>query len=245
MTTTVDAAEVEKFDRLAAEWWNPNGKMKPLHKFNPVRLTFLRQTISRHFERDPRGEAPLAGLRILDIGCGAGLLSEPLSRMGAEIVGADAAATNIEVARRHAEHSGVDVDYRNTTAEALAEARETFDVVLAMEIVEHVADVNAFVAACATMVRPGGLTVFATLNRTPKALALAIVAAEYVLRWLPRGTHEFSKFVRPAELEAAFTSNGLSPRDVVGVAYNPLRDEWSIGKDAEVNYMITGVRPLA
>ncbi|WP_108663425.1 bifunctional 2-polyprenyl-6-hydroxyphenol methylase/3-demethylubiquinol 3-O-methyltransferase UbiG [Acuticoccus kandeliae] len=245
MTTTVDAAEVEKFDRLAAGWWDPNGKMKPLHKFNPVRLTFLRQTLSRHFDRDARGEAPLAGLRILDIGCGGGLLSEPLARMGADVVGADAAPMNIAVARRHAEKMGVPVDYRDTTAEALAEAGESFDVVLAMEIVEHVSDVAAFVAACASMVRPGGITIFATLNRTPKSFALAIVGAEYVLRWLPRGTHEFSKFVRPEELEKAFDANGLLPRDVIGVAYNPLKDEWAVSKDTDVNYMIVGVRPLA
>ncbi|UOM35845.1 bifunctional 2-polyprenyl-6-hydroxyphenol methylase/3-demethylubiquinol 3-O-methyltransferase UbiG [Acuticoccus sp. I52.16.1] len=241
--STIDAAEVDKFDRLAAEWWNPDGKMKPLHKFNPVRLTFLRQSLCRHFERDPKLELPLEGLRIADIGCGGGLLSEPLARMGAEVVGVDAAATNVEVAGRHAAQSGVSVDYRNTTAEAMAAEGETFDAVLAMEIVEHVADVDAFVAACGAMVRPGGLTVFATINRTMKAFALAIVGAEYVLRWLPRGTHQFHKLVRPVELERAFEANGLSPRPPIGVVFNPVRDEWSLGQDTDVNYMVLAVRP--
>ncbi|RAI04020.1 bifunctional 3-demethylubiquinol 3-O-methyltransferase/2-polyprenyl-6-hydroxyphenol methylase [Acuticoccus sediminis] len=241
--STIDVAEVDKFDRLAAEWWNPNGKMKPLHKFNPVRLTYLRQTLCRHFDRDPKLEAPLAGLRIADIGCGGGLLSEPLARMGADVVGVDAARTNIEVARIHAGQSGVAVDYRNTTAEDMVAAGETFDAVLAMEIVEHVADVDAFVAACAAMVRPEGLTVFATINRTPKAFALAIVGAEYVLRWLPRGTHQFHKLVRPVELERALEANGLSPRQPVGVVFNPIRDEWSLGQDTDVNYMILAVKP--
>lgn len=241
--TTIDAAEVDKFDRLAAEWWNPNGKFRPLHKFNPVRLTFLRRELTRHFDRDQKAETPLEGLRILDIGCGGGLLSEPLARMGADVVGADAAPTNVEVARRHAETSGVAVDYRNETAEALAAAGETFDVVLAMEIVEHVASVPDFVAACCAMVRPGGLTVFATINRTPKAFALAIVGAEYVLRWLPKGTHEYGKLVRPKELERAFVANGVTPREPIGVTYQPLRDEWQLSRDVAVNYMIVGVRP--
>ncbi|WP_420391689.1 bifunctional 2-polyprenyl-6-hydroxyphenol methylase/3-demethylubiquinol 3-O-methyltransferase UbiG [Acuticoccus sp.] len=243
MTTTIDAAEVDKFDRLAAEWWNPRGKFKPLHKFNPVRLAYLRQTLCRHFDRDARAETPLSGLRVLDIGCGGGLLSEPLARIGAAVVGADAAPTNVEVARLHAAQSGVAVDYRATTAEALAGEGETFDAVLAMEVVEHVADVEAFVAACATMVRPGGLTVFATINRTLKAYALAIVGAEYVLRWLPKGTHEYSKLVRPGELERAFADNGLASRQPVGVTYNPLRDEWALSQDTDVNYMILAIRP--
>lgn len=242
---TINQGEVDKFDRLAAEWWNPKGKFKPLHKFNPVRLTFLRETLATHFGRDPDGEAPLSGLRILDIGCGGGLLSEPLHFMGAEVVGADAAPTNIKVAKRHAEQSGATVDYRATTAEALAEAGETFDAVLAMEIVEHVSSVTAFVDACASMVRPGGLTVFATINRTPKAFALAIVGAEYVLRWLPRGTHQYSMLVKPSELREGFARNGLAPRDPVGVFYNVLRDAWVLSRDTDVNYMIVGARPAA
>ncbi|WMS42451.1 bifunctional 2-polyprenyl-6-hydroxyphenol methylase/3-demethylubiquinol 3-O-methyltransferase UbiG [Acuticoccus sp. MNP-M23] len=243
--TTIDAREVDKFDRLAAEWWNPNGKFKPLHKFNPVRLRFLREKLCRHFDRDPRAERPLEGLRILDIGCGGGLLSEPLANMGADVVGADAAPTNIEIAKRHAEQTGVPVDYRATTAEALASAGEEFDAVLAMEIVEHVSDVDAFVAACCTMVRPGGITVFATINRTLKALALAIVGAEYVLRWLPRGTHNYDRLVKPRELERAFTANGITPQEPIGVVYNPVKDAWSLSKDSDVNYMIIGLRPEA
>lgn len=243
MASTIDSGEVDKFDRLAEEWWNPNGKFKPLHKFNPVRLNYLRQTLVRHFDRDTKAETPLAGLRILDIGCGGGLLSEPLARMGADVVGADAAPTNVEVAKRHAEQSGVAVDYRATTAEALAEEGETFDAVLAMEIVEHVSSVPNFVAACCSMVRPGGLTTFATINRTPKAFALAIVGAEYVLRWLPRGTHQYSKLVQPGELEREFQKNGLTPREPVGVFYNPIKDAWALSKDTDVNYMILGVRP--
>ncbi len=241
--STVDEREVDKFDRMAAEWWNPNGKFQPLHKFNPVRLAFLRDTLVTRFERDGRDEQPLAGLKVLDIGCGGGLLSEPLARLGAQVVGADAAPTNIAIARRHAELSGVGVDYRATTAEALAAEGEAFDAVLAMEIVEHVADVDAFVAACATMVKPGGLTVFATINRTLKALALAIVGAEYVLRWLPRGTHSYDRLVKPRELEHAFLANGLMPQRPVGVTYNPLKDAWSLSTDTDVNYMIVGEKP--
>lgn len=242
-TSTIDARELEKFERMAAEWWNPEGKFKPLHKFNPVRLTFLRDTLCAHFGRDAAAEAPLAGLRILDIGCGGGLLCEPLTRLGAEVVGADASATNIEVARLHADKSGLAIDYRATTAEDLSAAGETFDAVLAMEIVEHVADVAAFVSACAGMVRPGGMTVFATINRTMKAFALAIVGAEYVLRWLPRGTHDYEKLVKPAELRDAFVVSGLVPAPPVGVTFNPLRDEWGLSRDTDVNYMITAVKP--
>ncbi|MEM6849135.1 MAG: bifunctional 2-polyprenyl-6-hydroxyphenol methylase/3-demethylubiquinol 3-O-methyltransferase UbiG [Pseudomonadota bacterium] len=243
MTSTIDAAEVDKFDRLAKEWWNPKGKFKPLHKFNPVRLKFLRQELCQHFGRDERAEEPLKGLRVLDIGCGGGLLSEPLARMGADVVGADAARTNIEVAKIHSAESGVPVDYRNTTAEALASEGEMFDAVLAMEIVEHVADVDVFVGACCSMVRPGGLTVFATINRTLKAYGLAIIGAEYVLRWLPKGTHEYDKLVKPVELERAFAASGVNAREPVGVFYNPLKDAWLLSRDTDVNYMIVGERP--
>ncbi|GAB5378146.1 MAG: bifunctional 2-polyprenyl-6-hydroxyphenol methylase/3-demethylubiquinol 3-O-methyltransferase UbiG [Acuticoccus sp.] len=242
-TSTIDTRELEKFERIAAEWWNPDGKFKPLHKFNPVRLAFLRQRLCEHFGRDPSAERPLEGLRILDIGCGGGLLCEPLTRLGAAVVGADAAATNIEVARLHAQKSGLEIDYRATTAEDLAAAGETFDAVLAMEIVEHVADVPAFVAACGAMVRPGGLTVFATINRTLKAFALAIVGAEYVLRWLPRGTHAYDKLVKPAELHDALAAAGLSPAPAIGVTFNPLQDAWVLSRDTDVNYMMTATQP--
>lgn len=240
---TIDAAEVEKFDRLAAEWWNPHGKFRPLHRFNPVRLAYIRDLMCREFERDPRAPLPLAGLRIADIGCGGGLVSEPFARMGAAVLGIDAAPANVAVARLHAGEASVEVDYRVTTAEALAAAGETFDAVLALEIVEHVADVAVFVGACAKMVRPGGVTVFATINRTMKAWALAIVGAEVVLRWLPRGTHEYRKLVRPGELAAAFTVNGLVPREPVGVVYQPLKDAWVVSHDTDVNYMMVAGRP--
>lgn len=243
--TTIDKAEIEHFSRIAAEWWNPQGKFRPLHKFNPTRLAYLKEKICLHFGRDPLSQRPLEGLRVLDIGCGGGLLCEPMANMGAIIIGADASETNIEVAKIHAEQSGVHVDYRATTAEALAEAGEQFDIVLNMEVVEHVADVDLFMSATAQMVKPGGLMFVATINRTMKAYGLAIIGAEYVLRWLPRGTHQYDKLVRPEELEAALTQAGLKVSDKIGVTYNPLADSWSRSTDLSVNYMIMAERPLA
>ncbi len=236
--TTIDEHEVERFSALAAEWWNPSGKFRPLHKFNPVRLAYIRDQIAARFGRDPRGAKPFEGLRILDIGCGGGLLCEPMARLGAEVVGVDASETNIEVARLHAAESKVSVDYRAGTAEELADAGETFDVVLNMEVVEHVADVDFFVAKCAEMVRPDGIMFVATINRTLKALGLAIVGAEYVLRWLPRGTHQYGKLVRPDELEKALTAAGMAVIDRTGVTYNPLADRWQRSRDMDVNYMV-------
>ncbi len=236
--STVDTQEVEHFSALAAEWWNPNGKFRPLHKFNPVRLAYIRDHIAERFGRDPRAARPLEGLRILDIGCGGGLLCEPMARLGADVVGADASETNIEVARLHAAEAKLDLDYRATTAEALAESGERFDVILNMEVVEHVSDVPLFVATCAEMVKPGGIMFVATINRTLKALALAIVGAEYVLRWLPRGTHSFGKLVRPEELEKALRDAGMAVADRVGVVYNPLADRWQKSRDTDVNYMV-------
>jgi len=241
--STVDAAEIERFSRLAANWWDPRGPMAPLHKFNPVRLAYVRDQAAMQFQRDARRLDCLKGLRILDIGCGAGLLSEPLARIGAEVVGADPTAASIEAAKLHAAESGVAVDYRNTTAEALADADERFDIVLAMEVVEHVTDVNLFVRRCAEMVKPGGMMIGATLNRTLKAFALAIVGAEYVLRWLPRGTHQWDKFVTPEELEAAMQAGGLNRIGESGVIYNLLADRWQLSADMDVNYMITAERP--
>ena len=241
--STIDAAEVDRFARLAREWWNPGGKFKPLHKFNPVRLRYIREKVCAHFGRDMRDPRPLDGLRLLDIGCGGGLLSEPMARMGAEVVGADAAETNIEVARIHAKESGLEIDYRATTAEALAEAGETFDVILNMEVVEHVADVNLFMEATASMVRPGGLMFVATINRTRKAQALAIFMAENVLRWLPRGTHEYEKLVRPDELRAPLERSGMRIVDMTGVFYNVFADEWRPSRDMDVNYMVLAERP--
>jgi 2-polyprenyl-6-hydroxyphenyl methylase/3-demethylubiquinone-9 3-methyltransferase len=236
--TTIDAGEVERFSAMAAEWWDPNGKFRPLHKFNPVRLAYIRDQIATRFGRDPRAAKPFEGLRILDIGCGGGLLCEPMSRLGATVVGADASETNIEVAKLHAAEVGVNVDYRATTAEALAEAGEQFDVVLNMEVVEHVADVDFFIGTCAQMVKPGGIMFVATINRTLKALGLAIVGAEYVLRWLPRGTHQYGKLVRPEELERPLLASGMTVTDRTGVSYNPLTDRWGRTKDMDVNYML-------
>jgi 2-polyprenyl-6-hydroxyphenyl methylase/3-demethylubiquinone-9 3-methyltransferase len=241
--TTIDTGEVAHFSALAAEWWNPNGKFRPLHKFNPVRLAYIRDAIAARFGRDPHAARPFEGLRILDIGCGGGLLCEPMARLGAEVVGADASATNIEVAKLHAEQSGVSIDYRNTTAEDLADAGERFDVVLNMEVVEHVSDVEFYIAKCAEMVKPGGVMFIATINRTLKALGLAIIGAEYVLRWLPRGTHQFGKLVRPEELEKALAPTGMQIIDRTGVVYHPLADRWQVSKDMDVNYMVLAERP--
>ena len=241
--TTIDTGEVAHFAALAAEWWNPNGKFRPLHKFNPVRLAYIRDAVAARFGRDPHAARPFEGLRVLDIRCGGGLLCEPMARLGAEVVGADAAATNIEVAKLHASESGVTIDYRNTTAEELAEAGERFDVVLNMEVVEHVLDVEFYIAKCAEMVKPGGLMFIATINRTLKALGLAIIGAEYVLRWLPRGTHQFSKLVRPDELERALQPTGMTILDRTGVVYHPLADRWQRSKDMDVNYMLLVERP--
>jgi 2-polyprenyl-6-hydroxyphenyl methylase/3-demethylubiquinone-9 3-methyltransferase len=225
--TTIDAGEVERFSALAAEWWNPNGKFRPLHKFNPVRLAYIRDQVAARFGRDPHAAKPFEGLRFLDIGCGGGLLCEPMARLGAEVVGADASETNIEVAKLHAAEAGVSIDYRATTAEALAEAGETFDVVLNMEVVEHVADVGLFIGKCAEMVRPGGVM-----------LGLAILGAEYVLRWLPRGTHQYGKLVRPEELERALAEAGMAVIARTGVSYSPLSDRWQTSPDMDVNYMV-------
>jgi 2-polyprenyl-6-hydroxyphenyl methylase/3-demethylubiquinone-9 3-methyltransferase len=244
-SSTVDDAEIERFSRLAANWWDPKGPMAPLHKLNPVRLGYIRDRATARFARDPKKLDCLSGLRFLDIGCGAGILSEPLARLGADVVGADPSAENIAAAHAHAEAAGVDVDYRATTAEALAADGETFDVVMAMEVVEHVTDVPRFVATCAGMVKPGGLLMAATLNRTLKSFALAIVGAEYVLRWLPRGTHQWDKFVTPQELETALENGGLNVIGERGVIYNLLADRWQLSSDMDVNYMIAAERPAA
>ena len=241
--STIDQAEIDHFSSLAKEWWNPTGKFKPLHKFNPVRLTYIRETLCKHFDRDPKAHDAFAGLRILDIGCGGGLLCEPLARMGADVVGADASETNIEVAKIHAAQSGVTVDYRATTAEALAEAGETFDVVLNMEVVEHVADVDLFLTACSKMVKPDGLMLVATINRTRKAQALAIFMAERILGWLPKGTHQYEKLVRPEEIEEPCSASGLERVETSGVFYNVLTDSWNRSSDTDVNYMMLLKRP--
>jgi 2-polyprenyl-6-hydroxyphenyl methylase/3-demethylubiquinone-9 3-methyltransferase len=241
--STVDDAEVERFSALANEWWDPRGKMAVLHKFNPVRLGFIKEAACRHFGRDAKRLDALAGLRILDIGCGGGILSEPLARLGADVVGADPAKANVEAARLHAAEAGVAVDYRASTAEALADAGERFDVVLAMEVVEHVADLSLFIKRCAEMVKPSGLMVVATINRTIKSFAFAIVGAEYLLRWLPRGTHQWDKFITPNELEAVLERHGLRTTDETGVIYNLVADRWQLSTDTDVNYMVTAEKP--
>jgi len=241
--STIDQEEVDRFSAMAAEWWSPTGKFKPLHKFNPVRLAYIRDKAAENFGRDVRSPRPLEGLRVLDIGCGGGLLSEPVARMGASVVGADPSEKNIGIASTHAKASGVSVDYRAVTAEQLAEAGETFEIVLNMEVVEHVADVDFFLGTCARMVRPGGLMFVATINRTMKAAALAIFAAENILRWLPRGTHQYEKLVRPEEIEKPVADNGLSIIDRTGVFFNPLSNQWNLSKDMDVNYMMLAKRP--
>jgi 2-polyprenyl-6-hydroxyphenyl methylase/3-demethylubiquinone-9 3-methyltransferase len=239
---SVDPREVEQFSKLAARWWDPRGPMAPLHKLNPLRLAYIRDNTAEHSGRDPNKLGCLKGLRMLDIGCGAGLLTEPLARLGAEMTGIDPAEKNIAAARTHAVETGVTVDYRDTTAETLAAAAEQFDVVLAMEVVEHVVDVPSFVATCASLVKPGGLMFAATLNRTLKSFALAIVGAEYVLRWLPRGTHQWDKFVTPEELEAAIEDAGMAVIGERGVIFNPLAARWQLSSDMDVNYMLVAAK---
>jgi 2-polyprenyl-6-hydroxyphenyl methylase / 3-demethylubiquinone-9 3-methyltransferase len=240
---SIDPAEIAKFSELAGQWWDPRGKMAILHRFNRVRLGFIRDVACRQFDRDPKRLDCLARLRLLDIGCGGGILCEPLARLGATVVGADPSAINIAAAKHHAAVSGVLVDYRATSAEALAEASEAFDLVLAMEVVEHVANVRSFVSSCAAMVNPGGLLVLATINRTLKSFAFAIVGAEYLLGWLPRGTHRWEKFVTPNELQTAIERCGLRITDWHGVGYSPWADSWQLGESMEVNYMVAANRP--
>lgn len=240
--TTIDDAEVARFSAMAAEWWNPRGKFRPLHKFNPTRLDYITQEVCRHYGRDRNKPNPFEGLRLLDIGCGGGLLAEPMARLGADVMGADASETNIEVAKIHAEQSGLTIDYRAETSEALAAAGEQFDIILNMEVVEHVADVDLFIQSCAHMVKPGGLMFIATINRTLKAYGLAIFGAEQVLRWLPKGTHQYEKLVRPDELESALAPTGMRIIDQKGVTYNPLKDSWNQSRDMNVNYMVLAER---
>jgi 2-polyprenyl-6-hydroxyphenyl methylase/3-demethylubiquinone-9 3-methyltransferase len=235
--STVDPAEVAKFSKLSDEWWDPRGKMAPLHKINPLRLGYIRDAACRKFDRNVKSLSCLSGLRILDIGCGAGLLCEPLTRLGAQVIGIDPSATNIAAAKLHADKGHLSIDYRCTTVETM-DVRERFDIVLAMEVIEHVTDVGAFLSRCAAMVKPGGMMVVSTLNRNWKSFALAIVGAEYVLRWLPRGTHQFGKLVRPEELEKALADAGMTIADRTGVSYNPLADQWRRSKDMDVNYML-------
>jgi 2-polyprenyl-6-hydroxyphenyl methylase/3-demethylubiquinone-9 3-methyltransferase len=239
--STVDPAEIERFAALAEEWWDPKGKFRPLHQFNPVRLAFLRETLVRHFAREAGSLRPFAGLRLLDIGCGGGLVAEPMARLGFAVTGIDAARENVLMARSHADASGLAIDYRALAVEELAGSQGGFDVVLALEIVEHVADLARFCDAAASVLKPGGILVAATLNRTMKAWLFAILGAEYVLGWLPRGTHDWQKFVRPSELAAGLRRNGLRIAQTAGVSFDPLARSWSLTRDLDVNYMMTAV----
>lgn len=241
---TVDPSEVAKFEAMAAEWWDPKGKFKPLHMLNPCRLDYLTRQIAGEFDRDLGAPEPFKGLRILDIGCGGGLLSEPMARLGATVVGADAAERNIPVAQVHAEQSGLTIDYRCTTAEALADAGEQFDVVVNMEVVEHVADPLAYLTACQQLLKPGGLHLCSTINRNPKSYAMAIIGAEVIMRWLPKGTHEWNKFITPDELFELLSQSGVEPVDRKGFVFNPILWSWSISeRDLSVNYVTASVKP--
>ncbi len=246
VSPSIDADEVEKFSKIAAEWWDPKGKFRPLHKFNPVRLGFIRKRAEAHFGLEPGVKRPFEGLRLLDIGCGGGLVSEPMSRLGAHVVGVDASEANIKTAMTHAAETGLDIDYRAGTAEGLLAAGEAkFDIVLNLEVVEHVADAERFLEDTANLVAPGGLMFVATINRTAKAFAVAIVGAEYVLGWLPRGTHQFDKLVRPDEVRRAVSAAGLEAEEFRGVSYSPLTDSWRLSGDTAVNYMAVSSRPGA
>lgn len=245
METTINPEEIAKFAAMAEEWWDPTGKFKPLHKFNPVRLGYIRDKAIAHFDRDGSKRRPFEGLRILDIGCGGGLLSEPMARLGADVAGIDAGEKNIAIAKLHAEQSGLEIDYRATTAEALAAAGEQFDIVLNMEVVEHVDNVPLYMKSCADLVAPGGLLFTASINRTLRAYAFAIVGAEQVLRWLPKGTHDYAKFLTPEEISALVSRNGLKVVEKTGVVFHPLADEWRQSRDTGINYMVLAEKAAA
>lgn len=239
---TVDPAEVAKFAAMAADWWDPAGKFRPLHAMNPCRMGYVAAQAAAEFGRDLRSRRPFAGLTAVDVGCGGGLAAEPLARLGAEVTGLDAAAEGLEAARAHAAAQGLAIDYRAETAEAAAARGARFDLALALEVVEHVADVPAFLAAIAALLKPGGMAILSTLNRTPESYAAAIVGAERLLGWLPRGTHDWRKFLRPAELEAALVAAGLTTVDMSGMAPDPLRGGWRIVRSLRVNYLATALK---
>lgn len=241
--TTINDAEIAKFTAMAEEWWDPKGKFKPLHKLNPVRLGYIREHLLAHFGRDGTAMRPFDGLSIIDVGCGGGLLCEPLARLGATVTGIDAAERNIAIARLHAEKSGLAIDYRATTSEALAAEGARFDMVLNMEVVEHVDNVPLYMKSCADLVKPGGLMLTATLNRTARARLFAVFAAERVLRWLPKGTHDWNKFLTPEEIAVLLKRNGLRVTGETGVVFHPLGDEWRRSRDMGINYMVMAARP--
>lgn len=237
-STMADPAEIARFSALADEWWDPSGSFRPLHQLNPLRLGYIRDQLCARFGRDPRSLAPLTGLSVLDMGCGGGLISEPVARMGADVTGIDPSEANIGTARLHAVRSGVKIDYRCASPEALSASGERFDAVLSLEVVEHVADRNLFIDACASLVSGEGAMILSTLNRTPKAFLFGIVGAEYVMRWLPRGTHDWRKFARPSELGRALRRNGMTVADISGMSFDLLRNEWRLTGDVSVNYIL-------
>lgn len=242
--TTVDPEEIARFSAMAAEWWDPAGRYRPLHRLNPVRIGYIRDAAAAWLGRDPFGSAPLSGVRLVDIGCGGGLLAEPMARLGARVTGLDAGSETIRTAAVHAAEAGLTIDYRASTAEALAAEGERFDIVLAMEVVEHVADVPLFLKALGDLTKPGGLVFMSTLNRTAKAFALAIVGAEYVLRWLPRGTHDWRRFLRPSELVGGLRDHGFTVRNLTGLTYSPLSDRFALDPaDLDVNYLLWATKP--
>ena len=240
--STASADEIARFTAMADAWWDPGGKFKPLHQINPVRIGYIRDLICQQHDRDPKGAKPFDGLKILDIGCGGGLLCEPMRRLGATVTGIDAGEKNIAIASLHAEQSGLDIDYRHQLPEDLTKTKGTFDIVLNMEVIEHVADVDAFLKASASLVKPGGLMVLSTMNRTLKAFALAKVGAEYIMRWLPVGTHDWRKFVKPSELARGLRPYGVNITDVTGMVYNPFKDTWSLSDDLNVNYLVSAMK---
>jgi len=243
-SVSVDPREMESFSRMAHDWWNPDGMFRPLHVMNGARLSLIKDTVCDHFLRDPDQERPLEGLRVLDIGCGGGLLCEPMVRLGATVTGVDALEKNVKTAKTHAKQGGIEVDYRHGTIEQMVEAGETpYDVVLNMEVIEHVANPRDFIADCAAMVRPGGMMMCSTINRTLKAFAFAIVGAEYVLRWLPRGTHQYDKLVRPSELTAYLKLAGLDVERVTGMSLNPMTERWRLNDDTSINYVTAATKP--
>ena len=243
-SSTASAEEVERFTAMADAWWDPHGKFRPLHQINPVRIGYIRDHAATHFGRAPLADIPLKGLKLLDIGCGGGLLCEPLARLGADVTGIDAGDKNVVIASLHAEQSGLDIDYRHILPEALMDAGNDFDIVLNMEVIEHVADVDAFLEASSSLLKPGGIMFLSTVNRTLKALALAKIGAEYILRWLPAGTHDWRKFVKPSELAHGLRSHGVNITDLTGMVYSPFQDEWKISNNnLDVNYLAVAVKP--
>ncbi len=244
-SANLDAREIAQFTNQAEDWWDPEGPFRPLHQIGPVRLKYIRDTAVRHFGVAEPGLKPLSGLTCLDVGCGGGLISEPLARMGATVTAIDPGQQNIAAAQKHAQASGLSINYQPTTAEAVLAQGHAFDLVTCLEVIEHVPEPAAFVHTIAGLVRPGGLLIMSTINRTPKSYALAIVAAEYILRWLPVGTHQWDSFVRPGELKHAMTAAGLEKCATLGLVYNVLDDRWSLSDDTDVNYMASAVRPAA